>query len=77
VLYEQSAVAGERSDDGFGGDKMATDSLGASVARAVVRLDAADAPLVAGLRGEARVMAVHPSFAVWAWRHAKRTFNFL
>lgn len=77
VLYEQPGVAGERSDGGFGVVKMAAGSPRASAARAVVRLDGADAPLVAGLRGEARVIAVHPSLAVWAWRHAKRTFNFL
>jgi hypothetical protein len=82
VLSELSSVAGERSGDGFGVDKAAaarsaTGAPTARVVQAVVRLNGADAPLVAGLRGQARAIAVHPSLAVWAWRHAKRTFNFL
>ncbi len=80
--FDRAAFAGDRSGDSFQPDKAAAVSQTAmtpptSVAPAVVRLTGANAPLVAGLRGEARVIAIHPSLAAWVWRHAKRTFNFL
>jgi putative peptide zinc metalloprotease protein len=84
VIESRSAPTEPRS---LAGDKFAAEKLAASrglpVAKAprlsqmTVRLEAPGAPMVAGLRGEARAVVFRTSLASWLWRQARLTFSFL
>ena len=84
VIESQSAPAEPRllAGDKFAAEKLAA-SRGSPVAKAprlsqmIVRLEAPDAAMVAGLRGEARAVVFRSSLASWLWRQARLTFSFL
>jgi multidrug efflux pump subunit AcrA (membrane-fusion protein) len=71
----------------LGGDAFASEKIAASTSRpgaraprvsqAIVALAGLETPVVAGLRGEARMVVFHPSLASWLWRQARYTFSFL
>lgn len=69
-------------DDSFAREKVAASHAPAGggtprLSQATVPLTELNAPVVAGLRGEARVIVFHPSLASWLWRQAHQTFRFL
>jgi putative peptide zinc metalloprotease protein len=68
--------------DGFSKEKLAAArtsvrSQAPRLAQATVALDESTAPLVAGLRGEARRVVFRSSLADCLWRQARLTFTFL
>jgi putative peptide zinc metalloprotease protein len=84
VIQSQSALNDQYllPTDGFSTEKLAAARTSARskthrMSQATVRLDQTTAPMVAGLRGEARRIVFRSSLAAWLWRQARLTFNFL
>jgi putative peptide zinc metalloprotease protein len=84
VIESQSAPVEPRS---LAGDKFAAEKLAASreagaakaprLSQMTVQLEAPEALLAPGLRGEARAVVFRSSLASWLWRQARLTFTFL
>jgi hypothetical protein len=84
VIQSQSTPIGPRAlvGDQFAAEKAAASrELAATKAprltQMTVRLEDFDAPVIAGLRGEARAVVFRSSLAGWLWRQARLTFSFL
>jgi hypothetical protein len=84
VIQSQSPLNDEylTPTDGFSTEKLAVARASARsktqrMSQATVPLGETAAPMVAGLRGEARRIVFRSSFAAWLWRQARLTFNFL